>query len=137
MIKSQVQCAIDTTGTTGKEPKEAEVSRFFKDSLGSKGFFKNVNLAAKAQRELAMTTVYVFLPCVVKTCATPTLEDLRKTNKARYIFSTGTEFGSLLDLVLGRHGTKFPMDASDASRVWKAGVGGLRGRTRGSSLAVQ
>lgn len=36
----------------------------------------------------------------------------------RYIFKTGEEVGSLRDLVVGTHGTGFPMTVEVASKVW-------------------
>lgn len=53
-------------------------------------------------------------------------EWLDDDGKAKYTFFGGTEPGSLVDLVTGKHGTTFPRNCSDDGKT-------LHGRTRRSS----
>lgn len=106
---------LDVTSSTTKKAIEAarvkfrgasEVPRLghVQDALRSVSY-KNVHFP-KTDQALGWSTVYIFEPVV----SVPSLEELRLTNKARYTFSTGSKYGSLVDLVANKHGTKFPMD---------------------------
>lgn len=87
---------------------------------GTKGYFTNNNVAEAAATTLgpSNSTVYVFLSALVND-KKPTIKDFRESDKARYMFSTGSEHGSLVDLILNKHGITFPMEQKASKRVWE------------------
>ncbi|CAN0077082.1 unnamed protein product [Scytosiphon promiscuus] len=97
--------------------KEGVVNDFFKERL-PKSCYANLN-AAKSIRESAnSTTVYAFLPSVVEALGSRLVSKEHVRRMGKYIFKTGEGVGSLRDLVVGTHGTEFPMKEEVAHKVW-------------------
>ncbi|CAM9444070.1 unnamed protein product, partial [Ectocarpus sp. 4 AP-2014] len=127
LIKDKIGTLRDahTRRANGAPMNVSEISTAFNTAFGSTAGFRNVWLTTKASDTLMFSTVYAFLPVVLRPIApngTFSLDVLRKSNKAKYIFSPGNKFGSLVDLVCCKHDTTFPMTLEDAARVWNPAV---------------
>lgn len=122
IIKDAIQaCKVEYP----TDAREAEVNVFLKTRLAGQ-VYKNMSLTTGASNILRMETVYVTMPGVLRSLkGRPTLADLHNPQKAKYMFSTGDGFGSLRDLVVGKHGTPFPLTEDDAATVWASASTGL------------
>ena len=101
----------------GRKVSEGLVGRFLKEVFSAKKFYRNIDLASKAQHATGQLTIFITMPGVVNSTRgrRVKLEDLRDLEKAKYMFFPGYGSGSLVDLVVGRHGTSF---LSDFVGVW-------------------
>lgn len=101
---------------------EIDVSTWLRNRL-DRTRFRNIDLAVLASQRLpsGINTTYVFGEGVLKSIkGKVNPKHLDDCNMAKYMFSPGDKFGSLLDLVVGTHGTSFPLSQDKVAAVWRS-----------------
>lgn len=87
--------------------------------LDKKKISKDVTKALPKEIADLRKSAYVFVPGVLEATDSPlTLSDLEDVEKAKYFYTTGEDFGSLMDLVMGTSGTTFPIETNRVHEVW-------------------